>query len=122
MEDADGSAFEVNFRLSYDFNAMALVEEKTGLSMMSGTIFANATARKTQVLLWAGIVANNPDYAGDEGLEVIGTYLSLDNAAKALDAIMEAFFMSLPKQRAEELKKLKDAKEADPTPTEQAAS
>jgi hypothetical protein len=118
VEDADGSKFELNFKLSYDFNAMALVEEKTGLSMMSGEVFANPSAKKTTVLLWAGIQANNPDYAGDEGLDAIGTLLNISTAAEALLAITEAFFAALPKEKADAIRasiKGETPAPADPT-------
>lgn len=128
VEDADGSKFELNFKISFDFNAMSLVEETTGLSMMSGEVFSEPSATKTKVLLWAGIQANHPEYAGKEGLDTIGSLLNLDSGKDALLAITEAFFAALPKEKAAQLKAAAEARargEApppDPTKTEPAQS
>jgi len=106
VRNADDSTFELNFRLSYDFNAMALVEEHTGFSMFDGSIFKNPSATNVSVLLWAGIQEYcGDDYTGDEGLRVIRSYLDLENVQVAQEAINEAFLVSLPKEQADLIRK-----------------
>jgi hypothetical protein len=105
VENADGSKFVLNFKLSFDFNAMALVEQETGLSMLTGSVFQRRTANMTKVLLWAAIQENHPEYEGAEGLSVVGSLLDLESATKALVAINDAFLASLPKEKAEQLRK-----------------
>ena len=119
IEDADGGKFEVHFKLSFDFNALALIEEKTGLSALTGEVFSVPTARNTIVLLWAAIQENHPEYAGEEGLQVIGSLLSLGNAKEALQAVQAAFLASLPKDRADALKNATN--EGDENPNAQSA-
>jgi hypothetical protein len=101
IENADGGKFEVNFKLSFDFNALALVEEKTGLNALSGEVFSKPSARNTVVLFWAAIQENHPEYAGEEGLHAVGSLLGLGNAKDALSAVNAAFVASLPKDKQE---------------------
>jgi hypothetical protein len=105
VENADGGKFELNFKLSFNFNAMSLVEEQTGLSMLTGEVFEKPSAKNTTILLWAAIQENHPEYEGQEGLETIGSYLTLASAKEALSAIQKAFVASLPKDKAEQLAK-----------------
>lgn len=98
--DHEGGKETLSFRLVFDFNALALVEEKTGYSLLTGTIFVKPNVRKAVVLFWAAIQQHNPEYAGDEGLEVIGTLLSLKNVGKATDAVYEAYIQALPDDKA----------------------
>ncbi len=118
VENADGGKFELNLRLSFNFNAMALVEEKTGMSMLTGEVFQHPSAKNTTVLLWAALLENHPEYEGDEGLDAVGTYLNLTNAKDALAAIQAAFVASLPKSTAEQIK----SAEGGEDPNAQAAS
>lgn len=124
VENADGGKFELNFKLSFNFNAMALVEEQTGLSMLTGEIFSKPSAKHTTVLLWAAIQENHPEYAGQDGLETIGSILTLTSAKDALNAIQKAFVASLPKDKAEQLEKAATdpSAEGGEDPNAQAAS
>lgn len=96
----EGGKETLSFRLVFDFNALALVEEKTGYSLLTGTIFVKPNVRKSVVLFWAAIQQHNPEYIGDEGLEVLGTLLSLKNINKATEAVYEAYIQALPDEKA----------------------
>ena len=101
VEDADGGSFTLSFKVSYDFNAMALVEEVTGMSMITGDVFDNPSCSNISALLWAGIQENHPDYAGQKGLQAIRSCLNIATATEALKAINEAFLLALPKEQAD---------------------
>jgi len=103
VENHDGSSFQLSLKLSFDFNAMALVEDKLGMSMLSGEVFENPSAKHTMVLLWAAMQENHPEYEGEDGLECVGTMLNLKSAKEALEAITKAFVASLPKSKVDEL-------------------
>lgn len=103
---------QLSFRLVFDFNALALVEEKTGYSLLSGTIFNHLDVRVSTVLFWAAVQQRQPEYAGDEGLKVVGTLLSLKNINDAQLAVQEAFLQALPEEQAAKIRAVRDAKVA----------
>jgi len=105
VKNHDGSSFELAFRLTFNFNAMALVEEHTGLSMFDGSVFKKPSATTLSVMLWAGIQENHSEYEGIEGLKAIRSYLSLENVKVAQNAINEAFLASLPEAQAAAIRK-----------------
>lgn len=86
----------IGLRLNYDFNALCLVEEKTGYSLLSGTIFNHLNAQIVSVLLWAAVQGNHPEFRGDEGLDELRSLLTLRNYEPALDAVQECFIKNLP--------------------------
>jgi hypothetical protein len=106
VEDANGDKFEQSFRLSYDFNTLPLVEEKTGKSMLTqvGEIMDNPSVTNVSILLWAAVLENHPEYQGEEGLRTIRYNLTLATAKVALDACKEAFLLQLPADQVARLK------------------
>ena len=115
VEDSDRGSFDVSFRLAFDLNAMALVEEKTGLNMLTGEAFKEPNASRTSILLWAAVQENNPEYAGDGGLYAIRSFLTLSNAQEVLTAINEAFIAALPREQVAAMKAAAEGV-ADPQP------
>src|ERR1700741_1203593 len=83
--------------LSYDLNAFALIEEQTGISMLTGgaALFTQPTVKNITVLLWAATQANSDEFAGKEGLVALRNLLSLNQLQKALEASIEAFVQQL---------------------------
>ena len=120
VEDADGSKFSVSLKLSYDFNAMALVEEVTGLSMLTGSIFERASVSLLSAMVWAGALAEQPEYEGRQGLEAIRSYMSMASVPEIQKAVNEGFLSALPKEQAdrirEEMKKAAEAREKGEEP------
>lgn len=104
VENSDKSAFELDLRLSFDFNAMALIEEKSGLNMLDGTAFNNPSASVISVLLWAAMQENHPEYEGDEGLAAVRTWLNIGNVASVMESLREAFLAALPEEKAKEIR------------------
>ena len=122
--NADGSSFTLSFHLCYDFNALALVEEATGESMLGGKIFENLTTSRIGVLFWAAVQQHNPEYAGEEGLHQLRSYLDFENIKPVQEAITEAFILSLPKVQGEAIRErvkaeATGAKTETPLPVEQ---
>lgn len=122
--DADGKETSSAFRLSYDFNAFAQVEQELpGVNtLLVGTLFAIPSATSTRVLFWAALQENHPEYAGKEGLSAVGSMLTLVNWRDANEACAEAYLLQLPedvvkKLKAEQSKRLAaDAEGKEPEP------
>ncbi len=113
LQDDSGAKCTKNFRLSFDFNTKAEIEERTGLNLLTAEVWTNLSARTLSVMLWAAILANHPEYRTvdakdeetDEGLEVIRSYMEVGNTDQVHDALWNAYFISLPKDRREALEK-----------------
>lgn len=85
---------QLNFRLTFDFYALSIAEEKLGVSMLTlnPKVWTDMSARTASILLWAGIQKfHSEDYDGDEGLAAIRSYLFAANVAPAIEAINEAY-------------------------------
>lgn len=103
LEDDSGATFVRNFRLSFDFNAVTLVEETTGFSLLSGAIWKRITAKNLSLLFYAAILANHPEFDTDDGLgnkttvglEVVRSYMDGSNMAQITEAVSEAYTRSL---------------------------
>lgn len=91
---------QLSFSLLFDFNALALVEELTGYSLLTGTIFNHLNARISSILFWAAIQAYSPEYAGPDGLDVIRSLMTLKNNEAIQEAVNEAFIQALPDEQA----------------------
>ncbi|HLZ07507.1 MAG TPA: hypothetical protein VKT80_02895 [Chloroflexota bacterium] len=125
LEDEVGGKFVRNFRLCFDFNAITLIEERTHLSLLTGEIWKNASAKTLSIMLWAAVLAHSPEYDSDEGLAVIRSYMYAGNATEIADALFEAFLISLPKDQQERIRakrKEEDSLPLAPAPATEPAS
>jgi hypothetical protein len=129
LADDNGATFVRNFRLSFDFNALARIEEKTGLRMLGIGVWTQLSAKVVGAMLWAAILANHPEYdtreadgeRTDDGLEAISSYVDLSNAEQVTSALWEAYLRNLPKEKSEALRKAKAEMESGATvPNEEA--
>lgn len=126
--DEDGGGKRIlNFRLSWNFRASAEVEERTGLNLLTGEAWAKLSAENLGIMLWASLLANHPEYGGrladesfaeyeqakkerqEEGLDIVLSYIDLGNADKVSDAVWDAYFNSLPKDKREQLEAARKA-------------
>ena len=114
--EGEQGKFILNVKLAFDFNAFSRIEAKTGANIFLGNIFSNLNATNTVVLFWAALQRHNPEYAGDEGLEVVGTYLTIENAPIVANALKNAFLASLSKDSRAAIEKAEKGAEkpADP--------
>lgn len=101
----NGSKDTLALKVSFDMNAAALVQEYSGFSLLNGQAFKHIGEAKVQkVILWAGLLANQPEYGTAEGLEAVGSYLTLVNAEAAIGAMTEAYLLFIPKDRADAIR------------------
>ena len=130
LEDDNGSKYVRNFKLSFDANAAALVEEKTGFNMLRGEVWEKLSFKSLSIMLWAAVLANHDEYDCDEGLRVIRSYMGVGNTPQISEAVEKAFLASLPKdkreaieaERARREKGLAPLAEAGENPAEQPGS
>lgn len=122
--EGEQGKFVIHVKLAFDFNAYALIEARTGLNILKNQLFTNINATNIVVMLWAALQRYNPDYVGDEGLEVIGTYVSIENFGVVAQALKAAFLASLSKEARESIEAKEKATAAgtpapaDPQPAE----
>lgn len=125
--EEDGGKRVVNFRLSWNFLASAEVEERTGLNLLTGEAWTKLSARNLGIMLWAAALAHHPDYGArmegesfeqfeeakkqrqGEGLECVLSYIDLGNADQVNEAVWNAYFLSLPKEKREALESARKA-------------
>lgn len=107
----DNGARQLDFKLAFDFNSFSMVEDKIGINMLQSAsdFFDSLSADKLRVALWAALQIHNEGYEGDEGLEIVGSYLSYTNAVVVAAALRAAFVAGLG---PEVQKAIKDAEEA----------
>ena len=120
----DGTKFSKSFRLCFDFAAFARVKEKTGLelwnSLEAWAKTSEDSSRILPVLLWAAVCRNHPEYAGEDGLDALASYIDPRNAGAIGDAVFEAYLLSVPKELADQVKEAiekanREEESADPT-------
>jgi hypothetical protein len=120
LTDDGGATFVRNFRLSFDFNAFARIEEKTGLRMLGIAVWTQLSAKVLGAMLWAAVLAHHEEYdtidgqgqPTEDGLQVIRSYIDLSNADKIAEALWQAYLLNLPKDKAEMLRKARAEEEA----------
>jgi hypothetical protein len=116
VKDANGDVFENSFQIAYDWNALCLLESKLHINALTqfGLLLTEPNATTIAVLLWAGVQKNHPDYAGDDGLEALGSNLNLETGKLAFAACAEALVAQLPEEQQARIKAAKDAKATTP--------
>lgn len=116
LEDDSGGKFVKTFRLCFDFNAGAEILDRTGLSLLNGSIWQHIDKPTVfSVMFYAAILANHPEYRTvdekgeptDEGLEVIRSYMQEANAEPITEALWKAYLAFLPKEKRELMEKLR---------------
>jgi hypothetical protein len=114
LADDSGATFTREFRLSFDFNAAALIEEKTGLNLLTAEVWTKGlSSRSLSIMFWAAVLANHQEYAAtngrgeltEEGLEIIRSYMDVGNIDVIHEHLWNAYFISLPKEKREALEK-----------------
>lgn len=96
LDDDSGSKLTRVLRLSFDFNAIARIEDMTGISVLRGEIWAKINARNLGIILWAASLAHHPDYDSGEGLVVVQSFIDAGNFEEVILAILDAYIVSLP--------------------------
>lgn len=100
---------QATFRLSFDFNAIVRIEEKTGLRMLNVYApWAGLSATVLSVMLWAAMLANHPEYDSDEGLAIVRSFLDPENADRATQSLWEAYLLYLPERQAKAMRQMRE--------------
>lgn len=99
----DGSREALSYRLAYNFNAFAAIEERTGLNMLKGELFKNLNAGNLKVAFWAALLIHQPDYVTDEGFDAVGELLTMENMPTIVKAVRDAFANCLPKEQRDKM-------------------
>ena len=109
IEDDQGKLV-LNFRLSFDFNAYARIEEQTGIKMLGLIVWTQLSAKVVRAMFWAAVIANHPEFEDEkEGLHAIGEYLRLSNVDGVVDALWEAYLLNFSRDRVPALRALREA-------------
>jgi hypothetical protein len=96
------------FKLSFNYNAFALIEDEVGSSPLDGPSFwLSMTAKKLRATLWAAVILNHPEYDSREGLLVIGSYMDPSNTDQIATALFDAYVAGLSKENQEKLRQAK---------------
>src|SRR5690348_17116416 len=127
-EQFGGGKFSKGFRLCFDFSAFARIKERTGIELWNEPRnWASLDSSSVlPVVFWAAILRHHPEYASDDGLEAVASYIDPSNADKIGMALFEAYLVSLPKEMAQRLRDLLDshkkgASQPDPNPAPEAS-
>jgi hypothetical protein len=114
---ADGDPLELTFQLAFDFNAMAAVEDVTGLNMLRGEIWTALTGSTLGALFWASLLAHQPEYGEPGGLGVARSYIEPGNVLAIGAAVEDAFMLSLPEEDRAALRAVREGRSRPPVPT-----
>ena len=100
FEDKQGKQVQ-NVQLAFDFNAIAAVEEATGVNLLNNYLYIyKLDASNVSLFLWAALLPYQPEYGDKNGLETVRSFLDFGNWEPAALAVIEAFKLSLnPAQR-----------------------
>jgi len=118
LAEDGGGTIPLKLRLSFDFNAFALIQERCGLDMTEQNVWAALNPSNASVMLWAAVLACHPEYAGDEGLGVIRSYMDAGNYLLIAERLFDAYVASLPETQRNALMTAKEkALRGEPNPT-----
>jgi hypothetical protein len=107
FSDENGS-FAETFQVAFNLNVLAEISEKTGLTALGYDIWLHVDAKTLRAILWAALLPYQDDFdtyakngrRTDEGLKVVGSWLTPENQEKAATALYEAFLLYLPADEA----------------------
>jgi hypothetical protein len=120
LEEDNGAKFTKNFRLSFDANAAAEVEERTGFNMLRGEIWEKLSFKNLSIMFWACALANHDEYDSEEGLRVVRSYMDLSNTEKISAAVQKAFMLGLPEEKRKAIEAEQARKDSGKRPLESA--
>jgi hypothetical protein len=101
------------YRLGYDFNAIAEAEEVTGSNLLQGLLNGgNWTARQMRGLLYAALHVAHPRITVEE----VGKLIRLDTMIAVQRAVIMAYNLSLPEEKRQ-ADPFEEAPEESPGPS-----
>lgn len=78
------------------------------------SFWSEMDCNRLAVGIWSCSQQDNPEYANEEGFEIISSYLTPDNYSVAMLALKEAFLQSLSETRRKAIHDIES--KSDPTP------
>jgi hypothetical protein len=94
-----GKRESLTLNLVFDFNALALIQERTNLNLLEGEIWKGLGPECLGVIVWAAARARQEELAGEDGLEIVRSYLDGQNSEAVAEATIRAFAETLPESR-----------------------
>ena len=104
LEYPDGKA---SFRLAFNNNALARIEETTGVNLLASpyALWEKLGKSKLGIIFWAALLQDRPELGSDEGLLVARSYLDgEENDLRIFNAVWDAYMLYVPKRQAEALR------------------
>lgn len=80
--------------LRFDFNALSLFEETTGLNSLDATIWGSLNAKNLRAMLWSALKHEDPGLTQEQ----VGEMIHTGNIAYVTERITEAYKSSTPDQ------------------------
>jgi hypothetical protein len=80
--------------LRFDFNALSLFEETTGLNSLDASIWSSLNAKSLRAMLWAALKHDDPSLTQEQ----VGAMLHSGNIGYITERITEAYKASTPDQ------------------------
>ena len=82
------------YQLCYDHNAIVQAEKATGINLLESA-FRIQSAEALRGMLWASVLKQNPDLT----IEEVGTWLNPRNFLTVREALLAAWFGSVPEPK-----------------------
>lgn len=119
LKDDGGQSFKRDFRLCFDFNVCATIEEKIGVNVLDPKDFLPKlrSPRVISTCFWASLLPHHPEYDDADGLIVIRSYMDESSLQQIADALWEAYLLYCPEKKREVLRQLAEQGKADGNPT-----
>ena len=114
VEDADGSLQTYHLKLAIDLNVQVAFELETGISMITdmSRIWDNPSVQTTTALFWAALREYHPEFSTHAALVSLRSNIAPNQLVAIQNACLEAFLLSLPKDRAEKIRANMEAAKA----------
>jgi hypothetical protein len=94
-----------NYNLSFDMNALGLLEEHWGSMEDAFRMALSGTLEGTKSLLWAGINAGFEDEGDYLSMKEVGSLIGIGQVSFILNTIPKLFIDSLPEEKEVKTKK-----------------
>jgi hypothetical protein len=95
----------IEYKLCFDFNALAKAEEETGIDMLKAVRFDHMTALQYRALLYCALLKNHPTLSIEDAGNLCTTAFENGTLKTITDAILSAYGMSMPEPKEEQEKK-----------------
>jgi hypothetical protein len=115
----------LEIKLAWNMYAAMTIESRLGEMGVRINILQDLKSYWTEmdcnrlaVGIWSCSQQDNPEYANEEGFEIISSYLTPDNYAAGMLALKEAFLQSLSETRRAAIRDLENKPDPTPAPSQ----